>query len=234
VPLTISTHDPFPINEQDRYLQKVEQRFATPNLTADQQKDRRNYNYQFASILYTDNALRAFFAAYRKRRDFGRTIFLITGDHRMPEIPMTTKLDRYHVPLIVYSPLLKRQATFRSISTHFDITPTLLAFLGKNYTLKTPSVVSWLGTGIDTTRQFQNVHAYPLKMKKAEVVDFVTGSHMLNQNTLYQINNNMNLESIKEPSQLSRLNAAFDQFKRKNERLQNSKLLPDSLLNQYN
>ncbi len=232
--LTISTHDPFRINEQDRYLQKVEQRFAALNLTADQQKDRRNYNYQFASILYTDDALRAFFAAYRKRPDFERTIFLITGDHRMPEIPMTTKLDRYHVPLIVYSPLLKRQATFRSISTHFDIAPTLLAFLGKNYNLKTPPVVSWLGTGIDTTRQFQNVHAYPLKMTKAEMVDFVMGPYMLNQNTLYQINNNMNLEPVNEPSQLSRLSASFDLFKRKNDRLQNSKLLPDSLLRTYN
>lgn len=232
--LTVSTHDPFRINEQERYLQKAAQRFAALNLTAGQQQDRRNYTYQFASILYTDDALRAFFAAYRKRPDFDRTIFLITGDHRMPEIPMTTKLDRYHVPLLVYSPLLKRRATFRSISTHFDITPTLLAFLKNNYNLKTPPVVSWLGTGIDTTRQFQNVHAYPLKMTKAEMVDFVMGPYLLNQNTLYQINDNMNLEPLNEASQYNRLNATFDQFKRKNDRFQTGKLLPDSLLNQYN
>ena len=232
--LTVSTHDPFRINEQERYLKKAEQRFTALNLTPDQQRDRRNYRYQFASILYTDDALREFFAAYRKRPDFDRTIFLITGDHRMPEIPMTTKLDRYHVPLIVYSPLLKRRATFRSISTHFDIAPTLLAFLQNNYNLKTPPVVSWLGTGIDTTRQFQNSHAYPLKMTKAETVDFVMGPYMLNQNTLYRISNNMNLESINEPGQLSRLNATFDLFKRKNDRFQNSKLLPDSLLKTYN
>ena len=232
--LTVSTHDPFRINEQDRYLQKAGQRFTTLNLTADQQQDRRKYIYQFASILYTDDALRAFFAAYRKRPDFDQTIFLITGDHRMPEIPMTTKLDRYHVPLIVYSPLLKRRATFRSVSTHFDVAPTLLAFLKKNYNLKTPPVVSWLGTGIDTTRQFQNVHAYPLKMTKAETVDFVMGPYMLNQNTLYQISNNMNLEPVNEVNQYNRLNATFDQFKRKNNRFQTSKLLPDSLLNRYN
>ncbi len=232
--LTVSTHDPFRINEQERYLAKAEQRFTALNLTADQQRGRQNYRYQFASILYTDDALRAFFAAYRKRPDFNRTIFLITGDHRMPEIPMTTKLDRYHVPLIVYSPLLKRRATFRSISTHFDIAPTLLAFLRTNYNLKTPPVVSWLGTGIDTTRQFQNVHAYPLKMTKAETVDFVMGPYMLSQNTLYQITNTMNLEPLNDPGQLSRLTATFDQFKRKNDRIQNRNLLPDSLLKTYN
>jgi phosphoglycerol transferase MdoB-like AlkP superfamily enzyme len=50
--------------------------------------------------------LRGFFDAYSKRSDFNNTIFLITGDHRMPEIPMSDKIDRYHVPLIVYSPML--------------------------------------------------------------------------------------------------------------------------------
>ncbi|QJW92407.1 LTA synthase family protein [Spirosoma taeanense] len=232
--LTVSTHDPFRINEQSRYLQKAEQRFTSLNLTEAQKQDRRKYSYQFASILYTDDALREFFAAYRKRPDFNRTIFLITGDHRMPEIPMTTKLDRYHVPLIVYSPLLKRRATFRSISTHFDIGPTLLAFLKNNYQLKTPSVASWQGTGIDTTRQFQNIHAYPLKMTKAELVDFVMGPYMLNQNSLYRINTNMNLEPVSESGQLNRLNATFEQFKRKNDRFMNGKLVPDSLLTRYN
>lgn len=232
--LTVSTHDPFRINEQGRYLQKAEQQFDALKLTEEQKQNRRTYAYQFASILYTDDALRNFFAAYRQRPDFGRTIFLITGDHRMPEIPMTTKLDRYHVPLLVYSPLLKRRATFHSISTHFDIAPTLLAFLADHYNLKTPSVASWLGTGIDTTRQFRNVHAYPLKMTKAEMVDFVMGPYMLNQNILYRINNTMNLEPISEPGQSNRLKATFDQFKRKNNQFTNGRLVPDSLLNRYN
>ena len=233
--LTVSTHDPFKINEQETYLQKAEKRYELLGLSEEQKQDHRKYNFQFASILYMDDALRQFFATYSKRPDFANTIFLITGDHRMPEIPMTTKLDRYHVPLIVYSPMLKRRATFRSISTHFDIGPTLLAFLKNNYKLKAPSAASWMGVGIDTTRQFQNVHAYPLKMTKAELIDFVMGPYMLNQNTLYRINNNMNLEPVTEAAQLNRLNATFDQFKRKNEKFIGSdKLVPDSLLSRYN
>lgn len=233
--LTVSTHDPFRINEQAFYLRKAEKRIEVLRLTEDQKQERRRYLFHFASVLYTDDALRQFFAAYQKRPDYARTIFLITGDHRMPEIPMSTKLDRYHVPLLVYSPLLKRRATFRSISTHFDVGPTLLAFLRKNYNLRIPSVASWLGTGIDTTRQFQNVHAYPLKMTKAETVDFVMGPYMLNQNRLYRINSNMNLESVAEPGQLNRLQGAFDQFKQKNEKFLNgAKLVPDSVLTRYN
>ena len=233
--LTVSTHDPFRINEQELYLQKAEQRIKSLRLTEDQKQNRRRYRAQLASVLYADDALRQFFTTYRKRPDFDRTIFLITGDHRMPEIPMTTKIDRYHVPLVVYSPLLKRRATFRSISTHFDVCPTLLAFLKKNYNLSTPSVASWMGVGIDTTRQFQNIHAYPLKMTKAETVDFVMGPYMLNQNTLYRIDNNMNLEPVNEPGQFNRMNATFDQFKRRNEKFFNgAKLVPDSVLARYN
>lgn len=233
--LTVSTHDPFKINEQEFYRQKAEKRIESLHLTENQKQDRRRYSLQFASVLYTDDALRQFFTTYRKRPDFDRTIFLITGDHRMPEIPMSTKLDRYHVPLLVYSPLLKRRATFRSISTHFDVGPTLLAFLKKNYNLSTPSVASWMGVGIDTTRQFQNLHAYPLKMTKSELVDFVMGPYMLNQNTLYRIDNTMNLAPVNEPGQFNRMNATFDQFKRRNEQFFNgAKLVPDSVLIRYN
>lgn len=232
--LTLSTHDPFRINEQKVYLRKAEARIQSLGLTESQKQDRRNYSVQFASILYADDALRQFFASYRKRPDFARTIFVITGDHRMPEIPMATKLDRYHVPLLVYSPLLKRRAMFSSISTHVDIGPTLLAFLQKNYSLKTPSVVSWLGTGIDTTRQFQNVHTAPLKMTKAELVDFVMGPYMLNENKLYRINSTMNLDPVEDPQQFNRVKASFDRFKRKNDQFSEGKLVPDSLLTRYN
>ncbi len=65
---------------------------------------------QYASILFADDAIKGFINSYTKRADFNNTIFLITGDHRMPEIPMVSKIDRYHVPLLIYSPLLKRNS----------------------------------------------------------------------------------------------------------------------------
>ncbi len=232
--LTVSTHDPFRINEQDTYLRRMEQRLAKLNLSDAQKKDRLNYRYELASVLYLDDALRGFFAAYRQRADFANTIFLITGDHRMPEIPMTTQLDRFHVPLIVYSPRLSRTATFRSISTHFDVTPSLLSFLKKNHGVRGPAVASWLGTGLDTTRGFRNVHAYPMMMTKAELVDFAMGPYLLNRGKLYKIREDMTLEPTQEPDPEARLKGAFDRFKQKNDRMLNgSKLVPDSVLTRF-
>lgn len=91
----------------------------------------------------------------------------------MPEIPMSTKIDRYHVPLLIYSQRLARAAKFSSISTHFDITPSLLAWMKKSYRMQLPDTVAWMGSGLDTVRKFRNIHAYPIMQTKTELIDFV-------------------------------------------------------------
>ena len=66
----------------------------------------------------------------------------------MPEIPISSQIDRFHVPLVIYSPLLKKGKKFSSVVSHFDITPSLLSFLQHNYDIKQPSVSAWIGHGL--------------------------------------------------------------------------------------
>ncbi len=232
--LTVSTHDPFLINEQQAYLNKFEQRMSTLGFDENRKNAARSFKMQYASILYTDDALRNFFTAYAQRPDFKNTIFLVTGDHRMPEIPMSDKLDRYHVPLLIYSPMLKRTATFASISNHFDITPTLLAYLKNEYAIETPALVSWMGSGIDTARTFRNTHAYPLMQTKSEFIDFIKDENMLNATDLYKINSNAGLNLLNDAAAAAQLTAAFDKFKQKNNRmLAGAKILPDSIYTRF-
>ncbi len=232
--LTVSTHSPFMINEQETYMQKMETRMDQLGFSESVKAQRRKYNKQFASILFTDDALRDFFKKYEQRADFSNTVFLITGDHRMPEIPMSSKLDRYHVPLIIYSPLIKRPAKFSSISTHFDITPSLLSWLKKSYKLQIPDTVSWMGSGLDTARQFRNIHAYPIMQTKTDVIDFVMGNYQLNGNDLFHISPNMDLNPEKNDAKLNELKAAFNRYRNKNQKfLTTLKIVPDSLLLRY-
>ncbi|MEN9686247.1 MAG: hypothetical protein RLZZ28_2033 [Bacteroidota bacterium] len=233
--LTVSTHSPFLINEQDNYLNRFEKRMSDLRLPEYIKKQRRNYRQQFASILYTDDALQDFFEQYKKRPDFAHTVFILTGDHRIPEIPMSSKLDRYHVPLIIYSPLLKRTAKFSSISTHFDIAPTLLAWLKNSYGLSYPNMASWMGTGIDTARQFRNVHAYPIMQTKNDLVDFIKGAYLLNGTDLYRIDQNMDLSPESSETLQIQLKNSFNQFLQKNSRFAANPaiLTPDSLLKKY-
>ena len=232
--LTVSTHSPFKINEQEKYLQRFEARMTELNFSESMKTQYRFYNYQYASILYTDEKIGDFIRAYQSRPDFKNTVFLITGDHRMPEIPMSSKIDRYHVPLIIYSPLLKRTAKFAAVSTHFDITPSLVAWLKHSYQLQLPDTVSWMGTGLDTSRSFRNIHAYPMMQTKTDIIDFVQGEWLINANVLYRINNKMELTLEDNPSKANELKAGFERFKSKNDQfLSNLKLLPDSLLLHY-
>lgn len=232
--LTVATHDPFLVDDENKYLQKFENRMTELSFDEAQKKIYRNYKLQYASILYTDDAIQRFMEAYKKRPDFENTIFLITGDHRMPEIPMSTKIDRYHVPLIIYSPLIKRPATFASISTHFDIVPSLLSYLENTYKIKTPSLVSWMGDGLDTTRAFQNRHSYPIMQTKTDLIDYVLDVYHLNGNSLFQINADMGEVSSDDNNMKSRLQNAFDTFKRKNNKIINGgKIIPDSIYLKY-
>lgn len=225
--LTVSTHSPFMINEAAAYQQKFNERLQKLGLTDQQQTMTKTYSQQLGTVLYADDALRFFFAEYAKRPDFANTIFLITGDHRMPEIPMSSKIDRYHVPLIMYSPLLQRTARFQSVSSHFDITPSLLAFLRKAHGLPTPSLVTWLGTGLDTARSFRNIHAQALMQTKTDIIDYVRGRYHLNGNTLFSLTPTMQEEPVNDASLQQALRAGLDQYLEKNGRMvQTRKLSP--------
>jgi len=233
--LTVSTHSPFMINEEEKYLQRFEQRMNEIGIDNAKKPEYRNYKLQYASILYTDDALRDFFEAYKHRPDYDNTIFLITGDHRMPEIPMSDKIDRYHVPLIVYSPLLNRTAQMAAVSTHFDITPSLLAFLQHGYQIKTPSLVSWMGEGLDTSSSFENVHAYPLMQTKTDLVDFVMGEYHLNGDQLFRLSENLSEAPVKDDEKKNELRNAFDKFIKRNTILitGGGRIIPDTIFQHY-
>lgn len=228
--LTVSMHNPFLINEQEKYIEVFENRMILLDFDDEKKKSYRNFQNQYSSILYTDDALRSFFAEYEKRQDFSNTVFVITGDHRIPEIPMASKIDRYHVPLIIYSPMLKRTATISSISTHNDIAPSLLNFLKNNHQLELPEYVSWQGIGLDTTSSFQNLQSFALMQTKTDLVDFVQGEYHLNGNELYKFTAELKEENVIDPLKKEELLSAFNYYKQKNSSIvKGSKIIPDSL-----
>jgi len=231
---TVATHSPFLLNNQEKYNHLFEERMEQLKFSGDKKNAYRVYEPQYASILYLDEAVRNFINIYKQRSDFQNTIFIITGDHRMPEIPMLTKIDRYHVPLIIYSPLLKRTASFSSISSHFDITPSLVAFLHDNYSFEKPTLESWIGSGLDTTRAFSNEHQYPLMQTKNDVIDFIQGLSHLNSNSAFSIGPGMDESLANDKETKERLTDAFNRFKVRNEKLiQGGGLIPDSIYQKY-
>lgn len=232
---TVSMHTPYTVLGQQEYLRLFEERMEQLDFTEATKEKYRQYRNIYSTILYTDAALRYYFAEQAKLPSYKNTIFIITGDHRLPEIPMSTKIDRYHVPLIIYSPLLKRTAQIKSISSQLDLAPTLLAFLKHNYyRIKAPDKVTWVGSGLDMDPSFRNIHHYPMKHTINNLIDYISGMFFLNENTLFAIGKNMDLEPIQNDEKLNELRAEFDRYKAMNDQFRRElKLIPESVYVAY-
>ena len=231
---TVSMHSPYTVPNQQQFIDMFQSRMKKLGFDNATQASYNQYKEIYSSIMYTDEALRYFFKEYEKLPSFNNTIFIITGDHRLPEIPMSTKIDRFHVPLIVYSPMLKRTASFKSISSHLDITPSLIAFLKKNYQVKAPSEVTWVGSGLDTAHALRNIHKYPLKQTTSSLHNYISGLHFIDQDQLFTISENMDLEPIQDDKSFKQLTNEFNSYKvRNNKFIQQHSLMPDSLYSKF-
>lgn len=230
--MTLSMHDPFIVENMDYYHSKFDEILRQNNPSAEVLRKVNNYKEMLSCVLYTDDAFREFFEAYKKRDDFNNTIFIITGDHRMPEIPIVNQIDRFYVPFIIYSPLLKRETKFYSISSHFDFLPSIIQFLSNNYGMEKIKYSTFIGSGIDTTRIFRNIHHYPLMRNKNELLDYLYNDYLLADRRLYKIIEDMGLVPIEESYMENIISNEFADFKRRNENMiQTKKLIPENLLN---
>lgn len=209
---TISMHTPYEVPDQARWDARFERRLDELKVPEDARAGYRQYRAQYASILYADEALRGFFGAFAQRPEFANTVFVVTGDHRLPEIPLASRIDRYHVPLIVYSPLLREPAMIGAVSSHFDVAPSLLAWLSHAHGIRTPRRATWMGKGLDMAAGFRNLHDVPIKQTKTELRDFVSGEWFLGNGRLYALQDNLEIEPAGDAARLALVRHRFDAF----------------------
>lgn len=184
---TMSMHTPFVVPRQAHYRQQVLARLDALGVPQARREPYLRQQDVYASILHTDDALRSLFQNLSQRPEWKNTVVLITGDHRLPEIPMDTRIERYHVPLIVHSPMLREPRRIKALSSHFDIAPALLAMLSQRYAMPMPQRVHWMGSGLDVHPQWRNLHSLPLKQTKTELSDYVSGEYYLAQGQLLSL-----------------------------------------------
>ncbi|MGB6153029.1 MAG: sulfatase-like hydrolase/transferase [Pricia sp.] len=225
--MTISTHEPFIPPKQEYYEQEVDKILAKGNHQGKVKNVIEKNNNVFASLLYTDEALKYVLNAYKSQPDYDNTIFIITGDHRLIPIPQRNNLSRFHVPLIMYSPLLKSTKKMSAVNSHFDVTPTLLAMLQRKYELKMPKKVAWMGSALDTQAEFRSIKDIPLMRNKNELKEFVSGEKVYSDGSVFEIDENMDLGSSFGGSKAE---SKLEDFKSMNAYVTtNDKIIPDSL-----
>ena len=211
--MTLTNHEPFDFPSKKEYLVKVEQMLTAKSSS---EKDKLNeYKDIFACLLYTDNAIQNFMEAYSKRPDYNNTIFIITGDHRLIPVPQKDNLSRFHVPLYIYSPMLKKTAIFKSISSHTDVTPSLVSFLTNNYKFNKIEKTTWLAHGLDTVRSFRNVHTIPLMRYKGSINDYIYKEYFYSDGEMFKIDEDFNISETSDDMRET-VSSSFNDFKRLN------------------
>lgn len=228
---TQTSHDPYLVPDPDSYQTKLENHLRNKlGLSQNKIQEYLSYKNIYMTLLYADDAIKEFFEEYKKRPEFENTIFIITGDHRLPEIPMSTRLDRFRVPLFLYSPKLNRQERFKGITSHWEITPSILSFLNQQVGLRLPEEVIWQGQVLDTAQTFQSKIAMPLMRNKNQLLDYIHGKYFLSEGQLYLISENLDIEPIVDIQNLNRMVGEFEEFKNRNNYLiQTKKLIPENL-----
>ena len=142
---TMSMHEELALADkelQKRYEQKAKRlrRRGTGDLLAS----------IYPACLFANDCLRKFMHEYRSLPGYENTIFVITGDHATGRAH-GDKLSHHHVPLIIWSPLIKHAKRFDHIVTHNDVAPGIYGLLTSKYGIKAYETVHWLGDGLGPT-----------------------------------------------------------------------------------
>lgn len=228
--MTLTNHEPFDFPSKNIYLKKVDSIMGSNKNLGASATEIKAYKDIFACLLYTDNSIKNFMESYAKRPEFKNTIFIVTGDHRLIPIPQRDKLSRFHVPFFIYSPMLKKPETFKSVSSHWDVTPSLLSFLMNNYKFNKMEKTAWMSQGLDTTKQFRNIHQIPLMRYKGSINDYIYKDYLYSDGELFKINSNFEINKIEDAAVLKTVSDSLQEFKRLNAYLtQKNKIIPNSL-----
>jgi phosphoglycerol transferase MdoB-like AlkP superfamily enzyme len=228
--MTLTNHEPFDFPAKKEYLKKVDSIINANKTLQVSKSEVETYKDIFACLLYTDHSIKKFMNDYAKKPEYKNTIFVITGDHRLIPIAQKDKLCRFHVPLYLYSPLLKKAQTFKSVSSHWDITPSLISFLMNNYKMNKMEKTAWMSTGLDTVKKFRNIHKIPIMQNKGSINEMIYKDYLYSDGNLFKIDEDFEVSKINDSEMLRTIKDSLKEAKKLNAYLtQKNKIIPNSI-----
>ena len=210
--LSYFTHNPFKYPNQQYYQNLVKNKVPQSKTLSDQEKkESLNSIHIYGSYPYADWALQQLFEGYKKRNDFENTIFIITGDHHVTAKQFGGYYN-YHVPLIIYSPMLKTTRSMKGVVTHRDITPTFLSLFQNNYNMETPKEVAWLNTALDTSITFNANTFSPLQLINHSIGGVLYKNYLLCEGILEEFTDGA-LHKTNNPIVLRQMNRLLNLYR---------------------
>jgi len=211
---TATTHMPYLFAQKTQYDHLFDKKLKTLSVSASIKKTLKDCKDVLVTYMFSDDCIKQFFADYAKRPEYKNTIFVITGDHHIGSFPSTCSIDDYHVPLIIYSPMLKGPKKFLSVNSHNNLAPTLTSFLSSNYHFSyNPKEVSWMADVMDTCTSFRNIQSMPFMAWSREIYDYIYKDYMLSGDQLYKLTPNLLQEPCTNDSVKKHIARLLENFK---------------------
>ncbi|MGL4631429.1 MAG: sulfatase-like hydrolase/transferase [Leadbetterella sp.] len=228
---TISNHEPFIIPNQDHYRKIVEKIVENGDFGGEEEDIIEEFKDVFSAVYYTDESIKNFINTYKKSPNYSNTVFVITGDHRLIPVPMKDDICRYHVPLIISSPLLKAPKEFKGLSSHMDITPSILSLLKNSYKANFSKKLPFIGKGLSSSVEFSGgKKEIPLMRYKGAFKDLIYDGNFLCDNRFYKIKDNLAISENYDGDVSSQVNTQLEKFKEVNNYVTSqNKIIPSNL-----
>ncbi len=192
--LTLTTHDPFEYPNKEKYIEKY---LTFQNISKKKLIVKKSLN-EYASFVYIDECLKSFFEKYQKIDSYSNTIFVITGDHKFFNFNETNPTDNFQVPLIIWSPMLKKSMRFPALTSHRNVSPSILAFLKNNFGIITPKNSVALNKGLDTSQYWQAKTFSPLYNANRQLKCLIYNQYLITNENVFTIENTNNTIEIRE------------------------------------
>jgi len=167
---------------------------------------------EFGCILFADQSLKRLFDHFMHREDFENTIFIIVGDHGGGAYITRERMNRYRIPLMIYSDLLKDKQIFKGISSHIDVLPSLLGLLGDNFGLTVPSITPFVGSQLDTSSTFSAKRMVPLNVLDKDKANFILDDLIIIDADVYTIKEHFVLEPCEDKAEIDRVTQAYNDY----------------------
>jgi len=198
---TATSHLPYLFAQKPLYNKLFDKKIKEMKISADIKRTLRETKQVLTTFMFADDCIKQFFKQYAKRPEYDNTIFFITGDHHIGSFPAKGEVDDYHVPFIIYSPMLKKAQRFLSVNTHNNITPTILSLLSEKYQFKNqPKEVHWLSGVMDTCTGFRNTQSMAFMSWSREINDYIYKDYFISGDQLYKLKPDLTQEKCQNDS----------------------------------
>ena len=231
--LSTSFHKPYAYSNENGFRQKAQKRITKINPS--NPLDYKSRLDAFAAIMYVDNSMREFFEMYKKREDFKNTIFVIVGDHSLKFLSDNSRLEKYHVPLLIYSPLLEKSKSIKSVACQKDVPSALQALLMNNFNLNLPEFSISQSNNLDTLTEFsisKSNHALMYADKRMN--NYLFNDYFYSDGIVFKVSEGLKIERINNDSIRIELENRLNNYKIiSNYTCQNNAYLPPSVYSEF-